>query len=269
MTENTDDPEGQDDNLAVIVAPHLPFLRRFGRAVTGGQAHGDSYVADVLRALIADRDRFDQDLPARVALYKLFLEVWGGAEEEARSQGADGIHAERAVSRLTSRSRLVLLLATVEEFALADIQRIMGIGADDAQALLAAARRDLTDQTAARIMIVEDEPVIALDLEAIVGSMGHCVTGAAATHRDAVTLAGQTEPDLILADIQLADGSSGIDAVEEILTKVQVPVIFITAFPERLLTGERPEPTYLITKPYRPEMVEAAIAQALFHGKAI
>jgi hypothetical protein len=41
-------------------------------------------------------------------------------------------------------------------------------------------------------------------------------------------------------------------------------VIFITAFPERLLTGERPEPTFLITKPFQPETVKAAIGQALF-----
>ena len=71
-------------------------------------------------------------------------------------------------------------------------------------------------------------------------------------------------PGLVLADIQLADGSSGIDAVKDILKRFDVPVIFITAFPERLLTGERPEPTFLITKPFQPETVKAAISQALF-----
>ena len=69
---------------------------------------------------------------------------------------------------------------------------------------------------------------------------------------------------LVLSDIQLADGSSGIDAVSEILTGTSVPVIFITAFPDRLLTGERPEPTFLITKPYLEETVQAAVSQALF-----
>mgnify|MGYP000411422531 CR=1 FL=1 len=71
-------------------------------------------------------------------------------------------------------------------------------------------------------------------------------------------------PGLVLADIQLADGSSGIDAVKDILGHYDIPVIFITAFPERLLTGERPEPTFLITKPFQPETVKAAIGQALF-----
>ncbi|MNL71833.1 two-component response regulator [compost metagenome] len=73
---------------------------------------------------------------------------------------------------------------------------------------------------------------------------------------------------MVLADIQLADGSSGIDAVNEILQDDTVPVIFITAFPERLLTGERPEPTFLVTKPFNPDMVKALISQALFFEEA-
>ena len=69
-------------------------------------------------------------------------------------------------------------------------------------------------------------------------------------------------------DIQLADDSSGIDAVKDILHEFKVPVIFITAFPERLLTGERPEPTFLITKPFQRSTVKAQIAQALFFDTA-
>ena len=81
-------------------------------------------------------------------------------------------------------------------------------------------------------------------------------------------MARQSPPGLVLADIQLADDSSGIDAVRDILAEFSVPVIFITAFPERLLTGERPEPTFLITKPFQRSTVKAAIAQALFFDSA-
>src|SRR6184192_959012 len=69
---------------------------------------------------------------------------------------------------------------------------------------------------------------------------------------------------LILADIQLADGSSGLDAVNELLKVFEVPVVFITAYPERFLTGERPEPAFLISKPFHPAMVSAVASQALF-----
>jgi CheY-like chemotaxis protein len=114
------------------------------------------------------------------------------------------------------------------------------------------------------VLIIEDEPVIATDIEALVRELGHEVLDVAATRKEAVDAVARATPGLVLADIQLADGSSGIDAVKDILGRYDVPVIFITAFPERLLTGERPEPTFLITKPFQPETVKAAIGQALF-----
>jgi len=71
----------------------------------------------------------------------------------------------------------------------------------------------------------------------------------------------------VLADIRLADGSSGIDAVNEILAEFSIPVIFITAFHEALLTGIRPEPTFLIAKPFSEDMVRAVISQVLFFNR--
>jgi CheY-like chemotaxis protein len=118
------------------------------------------------------------------------------------------------------------------------------------------------------VLIIEDEPIIAMDLETIVRDMGHGVTGVAVTRDEAVAAAMSRRPGLVLADIQLADDSSGIDAVKDILSQFSVPVIFITAFPERLLTGERPEPTFLITKPFQRSTVKAAISQALFFDVA-
>jgi CheY-like chemotaxis protein len=82
-----------------------------------------------------------------------------------------------------------------------------------------------------------------------------------------VKLARGKAPGLILADIQLADGSSGLDAVNELLQSFEAPVIFITAYPERFLTGERPEPAFLIPKPYQPATVSAVISQALFFDR--
>ncbi len=102
-----------------------------------------------------------------------------------------------------------------------------------------------------------------MHLETIVEDMGHKCVGIASTHADAVAQAAESAPDLVLADIQLADGSSGIDAVRELLETASMPVIFITAYPERLLTGERPEPTWLVTKPFEAETVTAIIGQAL------
>ena len=130
--------------------------------------------------------------------------------------------------------------------------------------LIDLAGREIAAQVATDVLIIEDEPMIAMDLESIVEGLGHRVTGVARTHSEAVRAVGQQKPGLVLADIQLADGSSGLDAVNEMLATFAVPVIFITAYPDRLLTGERPEPAFLITKPYQPDTVKAIVSQALF-----
>ncbi len=87
--------------------------------------------------------------------------------------------------------------------------------------------------------------------------------GIAPTEKAAIDLAKKHLPHLVLADIQLRDGDSGIAAVHEILKAVSAPVIFVTGFPERLLTGHGLEPAFIITKPFNPEMLKTAMAHAL------
>jgi CheY-like chemotaxis protein len=130
--------------------------------------------------------------------------------------------------------------------------------------LIDEAGRELATDIATDILIIEDETFIALDLEGLLESLGHRMIGIARTHAEAVATAKKKRPGLILADIQLADGSSGLDAVNELLDTFEVPVIFITGYPERFLTGQRPEPAFLIAKPFQPATVSAVVSQALF-----
>jgi CheY-like chemotaxis protein len=160
-------------------------------------------------------------------------------------------------------SRQALLLTAVEGFSIKEAADILCSSVGSVSSDIASARASITNSLQAAVMIIEDEAIIALHIRSIVEGLGHSVTGVARTRTEAVALAEKTRPELVLADISLADGSSGIDAVKDILSAMNVPVIFITAFPERLLTGERPEPTYLITKPFEPETVIATIGQAL------
>jgi CheY-like chemotaxis protein len=143
----------------------------------------------------------------------------------------------------------------------------MGISREEVDQLAADALAEIERQTLAKVLIIEDEPLIAMDLESLVRDLGHDVSAIATTHSEAVEAAVAHRPTLVLADIQLADDSSGIDAVKDILNEFAVPVIFITAFPERLLTGDRPEPAFLITKPFQRSSVKAAISQALFFDR--
>lgn len=259
--------KGSYMSLAREIAPHLPLLRRYSRALTGAQESGDAFVAATLEAIVAKPEEFPREIDPRTGLYRTFHRIWESAnievdEDEAAPKGEKMAHERlRALSPL---SRQALLLTTLENFTVPETAEILGRTPEVVNALLEDAIDELDEQTRARILIIEDEAVIAMDLADLVTSAGHEVCATATTASQAVAAAKRERPDLVLADIQLADGSSGIDAVKEILSSFEVPVIFVTAFPDRLLTGERPEPTFLITKPYSPDMVRAAVSQALF-----
>lgn len=253
--------------LSMRIAPHLPYLRRFSRAATGSQTSGDAYVAATLEALIADVSIFPEASTDRIALYKLFSKLFSSSVVKVPAPQPHFVWEQRAarnLANLAPRARQAFLLVSVEGFTAAQAAEILDIPESAFAPLLDEASRDISRQVATDILIIEDEPLIAMDIEQLVESLGHRVVGIARTHKEAVALYAKTMPKMILADIQLADGSSGIDAVNEILTTEALPVIFITAFPERLLTGERPEPTFLVTKPFNPDMVKALISQALF-----
>ncbi|MBW0365687.1 response regulator [Ensifer adhaerens] len=254
-------------SLSTRIAPHLPFLRRYARAVTGSQAAGDGYVAAVLEALIEDISLFPEASNDRISLYKLFCSQFEKISID-RSENASPFAWEKQaaanLSLIAPAPRQAFLLVSVEGFSIADAAEIMNLSQAEFSKLLTVASEDISHQVATDVLIIEDEPLIALDIEDMVTSLGHRVTGIARTHGEALDLYRKTSPKMVLADIQLADGSSGIDAVNEILTQAAVPVIFITAFPERLLTGKRPEPAFLVTKPFNPDMVKALISQALF-----
>jgi len=255
-------------SLLARLAPHLPYIRRYARALTGDQRTGDHYVRVALEALAAGERTLEANLTPRVALYHVFHAIWcsSGAQLEA-PQGDDlpgSDDTTRRLLRIAPPSRQAFLLTALEGFTPSEAAQILNCDFTEVERLIAEAQREIDAELATDVLIIEDEPVIAADIEALVKELGHTVVDIAATRTEAVDAVARKTPGLVLADIQLADGSSGIDAVKDILGRFDVPVIFITAFPERLLTGERPEPTFLITKPFQPETVKAAIGQALF-----
>jgi len=254
-------------SLSARIAPHLPYLRRFSRAVSGSQTSGDALVAATLEALIADTSIFPDVSNDRIALFKLFTKLFGTFDVRVPEVRPTTAWEQRAVTNLSALApepRQAFLLVAVEGFGIEETAEVLDVNAERVNELLREASDEISRQVATDIMIIEDEPLIAMDIQAVVEGLGHRVVGTARTHSEATALFEKTKPSMVLADIQLADGSSGIDAVNEILTTTPVPVIFITAFPERLLTGERPEPAFLVTKPFNPDMVKALISQALF-----
>lgn len=241
------------------LASQLPYLRRYARALTGSQSLGDAAVRETLEALLEAPGEWSEDAPVKTELFRTFHRIWkSDMIAPLESRGRSGVISEFPVERRQS-----LLLTTVEGFDLEEVSTILGLSQSEISTHVSEARRAIEDAMSARILIIEDEAIIALHIKQIVESLGHEAIAIVRTRAEAVAKAREERPELVLADISLADGSSGIDAVKDILAEQEVPVIFITAFPERLLTGERPEPTYLITKPFEPKTVIATIGQAL------
>ena len=258
--------------LSQQIGPYLPYLRRYARALTGSQQIGDAFVVQTLEALLAEPASFPKQQGARAGLYRLFSTLWSTVSEEpVLAENGEGWEASasmmRNLARLAPRSRQAFLLSAVERFARSDIAFILDLDLEAVSRLMSQAGRDIAECIATDVLIIEDEALIAAELSMIVRELGHSVIGVARTQAEAKALAARQMPGLVLADIHLADGSSGIDAVNDILAQADVPIIFITAYPERLLTGQRPEPTFLISKPYDVEAVKATICQSLFFNQ--
>jgi DNA-directed RNA polymerase specialized sigma24 family protein len=259
-------------SISQAIAPHLPHLRRFARALTGSQRSGDAYVVETLEAIVADPDSFDASGDVRSALYRLFLKLWGAVsinnKPDTGAASADEIGTSRRLEAISLRPRIALLLTALEGLTVDQTARALDCSTADVKTFLEQANAEIAAQISTDVLIIEDEPLIALDLQNLVEELGHRVIDVARTHREALTaIQTENQPGLILADIQLADGSSGLEAVNEILESFEVPVIFITAYPERFLTGAPPEPAFLIAKPFSVDTLRAVISQVLFFDR--
>ena len=251
------------------IARHTPYLRRYARALTGSQDEGDGFVEATLERILSGGLELAADLSPKIGLFRAFHQTW---RRSLNGHSIDSPHhqpADHRLQALTPEHRTALLLMLMEGFSQQDVSDILEVPMETVAERFEAAEADVERQLATRVLIIEDEPIVALDLERLVLDLGHGLAGVAATRSEAVSIArAGTDLGLVLADVRLADGSSGTDAVGDILKSFDIPVIFITAFPERLLTGDRQEPAFLITKPFRDETVKALICQALFFHQA-
>jgi CheY-like chemotaxis protein len=258
-------------SVSQAIASHIPYLRRFSRALTGSQAGGDAYVLATLEAIVADPAGFEAGNDVRSELYKAFLRVWRSMPVNEHTDqvelSGDEHGARRNLVAISLRPRIAFLLSSLEGFETNEVGRVLECTPAEAAQLIDSAGKEIANQIRTDVLIIEDEPFIALDLQTLVEELGHRVVNVARTHSEAVEAVGKERPGLILADIQLADGSSGLEAVNQILEAFSVPVIFITAYPERFLTGAPPEPAFLITKPFSVDSLKAVISQALFFDR--
>jgi DNA-directed RNA polymerase specialized sigma24 family protein len=255
------------DDTADRVLAYVPALRRHARLLCGSQDLGDEYVQVCLELYVQEPERIDSgDL--RVSLFRLFHSVWtivnakfGAASPHESTEPGDRL--EKGLQELAPLDRPVLLLKALEGFNTETVAHILNLTVPQVEEGLARAQQHLRKWSSVDILIIEDERIIAFELEELVREMGHRVVGTARREREALAQALTTKPDLVLADIQLADHDSGISAAQQILDHIDVPVIFVTGFPERLLSGGRTEPAFVIAKPYDPQGLKTMIGHVL------
>jgi RNA polymerase sigma factor (sigma-70 family) len=246
---------------------HLPYLRRHARLLTGSQEIGDEYVRICLEMVMAEPHHLaNGDL--KIQLFRAFHAVWrvvtttiNASSPLERIELSDRL--EQGLTALPPLERRVLLLAVVEKFTHPEIAHILDLDENEVGDLLTRARRDLHEQVSVSVLIIEDETLIAMELSRIMQEMGHSVVGVASREASALEQAEQTSPGLVLCDIKLLDEDNGIAAAQRILQRFDVPVVFVTAFSEMLLTGGRLEPAFVVAKPFDEETLKVTVAQAL------
>ena len=248
-------------SLYLSVESQLPFMRRYARAVTGSATTGDTLVESLLTRMLGRN--FDPPAdPSDEVL--LFTELDAIICEQIDTQNSTG-----PLPPMAQKDRRALLLVAMEGLSPQDASAVLGVSVDEIQSLLKSAEEHLKATLATDVFIMEDEPMVAGHLAMLVSDMGHHVVGKATTRTDAVAGCLTSKPKILLADVQLADGSSGIDAAHEITAAMDIPVVYITAYPQRLLSGSGDkEPAFMVAKPFRPAMVKAVISQALISRSA-
>jgi two-component system, cell cycle sensor histidine kinase and response regulator CckA len=124
--------------------------------------------------------------------------------------------------------------------------------------------------TSARVMIVEDDRVVARDIRTQVSRMGHSVVGVTGSGEEAVTLAAAHLPDLVLMDIRLEGEMDGIEAAQQIRSKNRIPVVFLTAFGNEAVMRRASftEPFGYLLKPYEDQQMRVVIQMALYKREA-
>lgn len=252
------------ESMIEAISRHLPMLRRFARAAVGGQAAGDALVRESMPALVAAAGGgwAPGIADLRGALFAALVTTIRNSTIVAFPNPA-GAPLSQALATLAPAERDALLLTTLEGFSEAEAAAILSATQAAVRDWIAQAREVLRRLEPARVLIIEDDDLIAEAMARVVTTMGHSVVHRAIAETEALVAARASAPHLVLADIQLGEGGDGLNAAQAIVAESPVPVIFVTGFPERLLTGEAPEPAFVVSKPYREETLRTAIGQAL------
>jgi len=231
------------------IALELPSLRRFARSMTGSQRAGDVYVSCMLDRLLLDPGLVSRGHPVKISLFRQLASILASACESTQPTGY------RAFELRAHRARQAWLLFAVEQMTVEEIAIVLDLGVSDIRGLLTGVAREVKQQSRAHVVIMEDDGALGLELAAMVERLGHEVAGIAQSSQKALTIIASLQPDLVIAEAHLLQSASKRG-------DLATTTICMSARPEELLTGLRPEPAFVLTKPFDVLPVEAMISQA-------
>jgi len=242
----------------------FPLIRRYARALTGSQFLGDCYVRQMLEVILAEPRLLGpaSDLPMN--LYRLFHRIECNICLPGNYYGAYGDSDERHLRDICPLHRQVLLLVSLQGFSITSVAHILQLSVDAVERNLVIGHREMADEGPRRILVIEQVSLPPLNIAAMLAELGHSIVGIVPVREDSFVEPEFIPPELVVADIHLSDRQAGIDAVRDILFEHTVPVVFVSAHPERFLTGSGIEPVFLVDQPFNLGSIDVAISQALF-----
>jgi CheY-like chemotaxis protein/DNA-directed RNA polymerase specialized sigma24 family protein len=240
----------------------LPRLRRYARAATGSVAAGDAALAEslpgVAAALLEPSDD-SRGRDGRGALQKALAALVRVLDAPRVVSLPVGGTVADAVAALPRDARHALLLTLVEGLREDEAALVLDRTVEGVRQSLASARSALWPLQPARVLIIEDEPLVASHIASVVEELGHAVCGLAADETEAWLAARRMRPELILADLDLGAGGSGLAIARRIVANDDVPVVFVTGDPSAIPSTR----ALVVRKPYREAALRAAIGRAL------
>jgi CheY-like chemotaxis protein len=269
LQQGTPPPEKGAESLSEQIAMYLPLMRRYSRALLGSQSAVDSYVGAVLDAIIRRRELLSESYDVRLGLFKVlhdFLEQFG------LSPPPDDLASSkvRALHSLPLITREAFLLMAVEGFEESEVARILGVDIQTVRDEITKLGLALEPEIATRVLILDPDEESFSKISSVATAIGHEVLPFVDTPAEALALAEAREPGIIISEVQLRHGESGLNVVNRVLRvlKNPVPTIFLTAYPERFLTGPRPATTFLLSKPpFKPTTLSARVSYALLFDR--
>jgi CheY-like chemotaxis protein/DNA-directed RNA polymerase specialized sigma24 family protein len=240
----------------ILALAELRNLRRYAYCLLGNRVLSDMAVEAALLSLAPETASVRDSAFSRLDLYRKVNEAARTSMRRSNVTAAVGSGLHARLLRLNEEQRQVAALHAIIGFPYSDIASIMGKSESDVRTSYALMLLALRQKPAA-VLIIEDEALIARELQEIVTKLGLIVAGMAKNRAEALRIAGASKPQLILADYKLK-GDTGVDVVRAIRKNMDANVIYVTAHPEAVAaSGDRRD--LIIAKPFSVRAVEAAV----------